>query len=241
METLSFPRIDLSDQLSYSLRRQYVDEFLVRSTQPFAHEQRLLDIGGEKGERRGRFSLSKSLIRYFSLNVSARKRADLCADAERLPIQHSSFDVILCSEVLEHVNDPIRVVAEAYRALQRGGKLIITVPFLYRLHADPVDVGRYTPWFWQRVLEEAGFSKVVIQKQGLFWSVWVDALRDWLRYLVVEQRARSRFLLWLFPRVIRRAREFAIRRDLELDSQAHEFYSRYTGGFGITATKLEQA
>jgi SAM-dependent methyltransferase len=239
METPSSTPIELREQLSYSLRRQYVDGFLFQVAQDFSLNLRLLDIGGEEGERRGRFSLPRAAIRYVSLNVSRKKRADLCGNAESLPINSQTFDIILCSEVLEHVSNPIRVVTEAHRALRSGGQLIITVPFLYRLHADPVDVGRYTPWFWKSELERIGFRNVVIQKQGLFWSVWADMFRDWLRHLVVDRRVRSRFLIWLFPRLVRRTREFALRRDKQPDMSQHNFYGRYVGGFGIVATKAK--
>ena len=39
-----------------------------------------------------------------------------------------TFDVVICSEVLEHLYDPMIAIKEAYRVLKKGGKYIVTVP-----------------------------------------------------------------------------------------------------------------
>jgi ubiquinone/menaquinone biosynthesis C-methylase UbiE len=52
------------------------------------------------------------------------ERADVC----RLPFEDSSFDKILCSEVLEHIEDDHGAVSEFARVLRPGGLLVITVP-----------------------------------------------------------------------------------------------------------------
>ena len=50
------------------------------------------------------------------------------APAEALPFPDSTFDVLLLHEVLEHVDDDRRAVAEAHRVLRPGGRLVIFVP-----------------------------------------------------------------------------------------------------------------
>jgi SAM-dependent methyltransferase len=49
-------------------------------------------------------------------------------DITRMPLPDSSFDIILCSHVLEHVEDDRRAMAEMYRVLRPGGSAIIQVP-----------------------------------------------------------------------------------------------------------------
>ena len=66
--------------------------------------------------------------------------ADVCA----LPIRGNAYDVVLCSEVLEHVDNPDAAFAELSRVLCPGGTLILTVPFLGRLHEEPHDYFRFT-------------------------------------------------------------------------------------------------
>ncbi len=49
-------------------------------------------------------------------------------DARRLPFGDESFDVVITSEMLEHVQDDVSALAEMARVLRPGGKLAVTVP-----------------------------------------------------------------------------------------------------------------
>jgi SAM-dependent methyltransferase len=50
-----------------------------------------------------------------------------------LPFEDASFDVVVAGELLEHVRDPARLVAEAKRVLRPGGQLVASVPNAFRL------------------------------------------------------------------------------------------------------------
>lgn len=56
-------------------------------------------------------------------NITFRKM-----DATKLQFSASSFDAVLCTEVLEHVPDPEAVVQNIHRVLKKGGQLVVTVP-----------------------------------------------------------------------------------------------------------------
>jgi SAM-dependent methyltransferase len=227
----------LEQQLSYSLRRQYVDGFLERSILKGDSDQVLLDVGGVKAQQRGEFDITAQGFKVITVNISTTKGLDIRADASRLPLTACSFDKVLCSEVLEHIDEPLTVIAEIFRVLQPGGSLIATVPFLFRLHADPVDNNRHTHWFWQHHLEKIGFSEIRIEKQGLFWSIATDMFREWLRYLVLGERVKTRLAINFFSRLVYRFRKAAINFDTKPTQQEHDFFGRYVGGFGILATK----
>lgn len=66
------------------------------------------------------------------------------AFGENLPFEDSSLDVVICAAVLEHVKEPEKIVAEAYRVLKTGGELYIEIPFLQPYHAAPEDYHRWT-------------------------------------------------------------------------------------------------
>jgi SAM-dependent methyltransferase len=97
------------------------------------------------------------------------------------PLPDSSFDAIVCTEVLEHVPDPCAALAELRRLLTPGGYLCLTVPFMLGVH-ESQDHTRFTASGLRQVCERAGLEIVVITpRYGLpmtLWSIlWAIALR----------------------------------------------------------------
>lgn len=84
-------------------------------------------------------------------------RPDLYADAQSLPLSDGSVDHSLLLDVLEHIRDPDRCLAELHRTLKRGGSLTIQVPFLYPVHDAPLDFSRWTRFGLLRLAEKHGF------------------------------------------------------------------------------------
>jgi len=231
---VSAPR-DLND----SLRRYFVDRYQAREVALWPPDLRVLDIGGHKVAKRGQFDLSAFPVRVTCLNISSVKRPDVLGDGAALPFPDRVFDAVVCAELLEHVYDPQRVLAEVARVLRPGGRLLITVPFLVQIHGDPDDFGRYTDSFWRRALADQGFDAIAIEPHGQFWSVQLDAWRAW--FSDIRQRGARR--RWWFPvatRLLVWARRRAIRHESEpvISSTSRTSGLRYfTTGFGITGRK----
>jgi SAM-dependent methyltransferase len=87
-------------------------------------------------------------------------------DGLHWPIDDRSVDVVLATETLEHVKEPDRFLAEAYRCLRVGGRLVLTVPFAARWHFIPADYWRFTPSGLLHLLGRAGFSSIVVHARG---------------------------------------------------------------------------
>lgn len=88
------------------------------------------------------------------------------ADLERLPFPKRSFDSVFCSQVLEHVPNPMLVLLEFYRILRPGGELILSVPHLAYLHNEPHDYYRYTEYGLRHLLHHAGFEVTELRWSG---------------------------------------------------------------------------
>jgi SAM-dependent methyltransferase len=98
------------------------------------------------------------------------------ADLERLPHADGTFDLVLCTETLEHVARPARVLAELARVLKPGGALALSVPFLHPVHQAPHDYFRYTPHGLEHLLREAGLEPGAVEAAGgyflhLYWQL----------------------------------------------------------------------
>jgi SAM-dependent methyltransferase len=222
--------------LGYSLRRHFVDQFHLRHVPSLSESSLVLDLGGNRGGKRGLFDIEQYGLRVIYANLSTKKKPDVKAQAERLPFRGGSFDAVVCSELLEHVPSPPLVLAEIHRLLKEQGTLLICVPFLNRIHADPYDYGRYTDYYWLEALDKSGFGDIRIEKQGLFWSVLVDMLRD---------LAYARALAWkdgVFLRMLSAALALGKRKALKWDSrneiQNSPTLAGFTTGFGIRARRL---
>jgi 2-polyprenyl-3-methyl-5-hydroxy-6-metoxy-1,4-benzoquinol methylase len=69
--------------------------------------------------------------------------ADLCNQNECSPAS-ATFDVIICTEVLEHTLNPFKAVDEIFRMLKHGGIVYATTPFNFRIHGPSPDCYRFT-------------------------------------------------------------------------------------------------
>lgn len=128
-------------------------------TAPQVHG-RLLDVGcGSQPYR----ALFRGVSEYIGLELDtpdnrATKQADLYYDGNTFPVIEGSVDAVLCNQVLEHVFNPARFLAEIARVLRPGGVLILTVPFLWPEHEQPYDCLRYTSFGLRDRLTTAGLA-----------------------------------------------------------------------------------
>ncbi|WED26875.1 class I SAM-dependent methyltransferase [Vibrio sp. DW001] len=154
-----------------TFRRYYLDRVLLK-TNFFG---KVLDLGGKKDNKRGKFRPPLSQVESWEyLNIDETTNPDYCCSAENVPVDNESFDVVLMAEVLEHLENPSSVLKEAHRILRRDGKLVATMPFMYALHADPYDFQRWTNVKIKIELEKAGFVDVKIETMGSVFSVIYD-------------------------------------------------------------------
>lgn len=129
---------------------------------------------------------------------------DALADLERVPFGAGAFDFVLCTETLEHVARPGRVLSELARVLKPGGTLALSVPFLHPVHQAPHDYYRYTPYGLRHLLGEAGFDRVDVGSSGGYFTYVRDQLGDFAAHLPLGISARpSSWLSWPFRAFVR--------------------------------------
>ncbi|MBJ18195.1 MAG: hypothetical protein CL933_02110 [Deltaproteobacteria bacterium] len=95
-----------------------------------------------------------------------RTRPDLYADAQALSLGDESVDHVLLLDVLEHIPEPGRCLAEIHRVLKRQGTLTLQVPFLYPIHDVPLDFHRWTRHGLHQAAKLLGFRIVSQQPLG---------------------------------------------------------------------------
>jgi SAM-dependent methyltransferase len=125
-----------------------------------------LDAGCGTMPYRARVTPAVSVYIGFDIERRAPDVA-LLGDVQNMStIRDASADVVLCSEVLEHVPRPAAALAEFQRILRPGGTLILSTPFLARLHEEPHDYYRYTSHGLRDLLCRAGFTVNSVEAIG---------------------------------------------------------------------------
>lgn len=108
--------------------------------------------------------------KYIGIDVEASGRdsnnkiPDKFYDGLHIPFGDNSFDIAICTEVLEHCIDPEKLLSEIYRILKKDGILFFTMPFIWGEHETPYDFRRYTSFGIKRKIEDAGFEIIQISK-----------------------------------------------------------------------------
>jgi len=77
-------------------------------------------------------------------------------DAEALDLPDASFDVVLCAQVLEHVDDPVQALRELARVTRSGGRVLLSTHGTFVYHPNPVDLWRWTGAGLERLFSENG-------------------------------------------------------------------------------------
>ena len=114
------------------------EKFFDEKIKEIAKEKVVIDIGGGGRFAKGLAKYKKYFIgcQYKSLDFDLETKPDILADAHQLPFESNSIDAIICKAVLEHTQEPQKVVEEIFRVLRPGGKGFVYVPFLYCYHGS---------------------------------------------------------------------------------------------------------
>jgi FkbM family methyltransferase len=157
---------------------------------------------------------------------------DYVSDITAIPVPDNSYDVILCTEVLEHVPRPVEALAEMARIVKPGGRLFLSAPLGSGLHQEPYHFyGGYTDHWYRKFLDEFGCDVEAIEPN-----------HGWFAHLAQECARFS----WTFerhkhlhgdhgPALSELMGSTLARYFYALDSKA--FMREFTVGFHVTARK----
>lgn len=156
-----------SDLFAFNLRNR--DKWIAEQAANVPMGSKVLDVGAGSAPYRALFAKCDYTTQDFSqlkadqLRHGGYAAIDIVSPADTIPVAEASFDVLLCTEVLEHVPKPIAVIQEFGRVLRPGGRLILTAPLGSGIHQEPYHFyGGYTRYWYEKFLTEAGFDTIVI-------------------------------------------------------------------------------
>lgn len=222
--------MSIGDYLWSSYRRKSLDRLQER----FGHLYRgvVLDMGGRD---RGRFEKPRDRVdQWIFADINEDHRPDMVLDVSDMQgkVGDRSVDVVNAMELFEHVERIDRGLEECRRVLKEDGRLLVSVPFLYPVHADPFDFQRWTMEKWRRTLEALGFRIEVLEITGGFFSVLGDAVKSLVHAM---PRVPCRFFQLFYPLL-----DLVVLLDRTRFGRRHPRLAGYHGGYFIVARKSEE-
>jgi SAM-dependent methyltransferase len=140
---------------------------------PRSTDLRVLDIGC--GLKPYLPLVASKAASYRGLDVAEGPYVDDIGVAEELPYEDASFDLVLCTQVLEHVDDPQVSVREIWRVLSPEGVALVSTHGVYLYHPNPPDSDR-DYWRWThaglaRLFREQGdWAELEVLPSGDFFA-----------------------------------------------------------------------
>ena len=133
------------DEVVYQKIRTNVSDFIKQQAAIYdSGLVKLLDIAPQVHAGARQF-FKKAHI--FTADIDEKSGADyiidICKNNEKV-IPESTFDIIVCTEVLEHTLNPFLAIREIHRLLTPGGLLLMSTPFDFRIHGPLPDCWRFT-------------------------------------------------------------------------------------------------
>jgi hypothetical protein len=137
-------KISKIDELHLEIIRKGVKKLIQEASKLDSPELMLLDVAPQvHNGAREFFKQAKIFTLDIDINSGADFIVDLCKNNSHI-IPSNFFDVIICTEVLEHTLNPFYAVDELYRLLKPNGKVFVSTPFNFRIHGPLPDCWRFT-------------------------------------------------------------------------------------------------
>jgi ubiquinone/menaquinone biosynthesis C-methylase UbiE len=102
---------------------------------------------------------------------------DIVSDITCIPVNDESFDIVLCTEVLEHVPDPVSAINEMGRILKKNGIMIVTAPVCSLTHFAPYHYcDGFNKYFYEFHFKRLGFSISELKANGNYFEYLAQEL-----------------------------------------------------------------
>jgi SAM-dependent methyltransferase len=159
-------------------------EWIIKSLKKIPEGSTLLDAGAGISPYRDSCSHLKYIAQDFGkydgkgevgLQTGEwdNSKLDIVSDILNIPLSDGAVDAILCTEVFEHIPDPIKAIREFSRLLKPGGLLIITAPFCSLTHFAPFHFYTgFNRFFYEKFLPENDFNILELELNGNYFE-WI--------------------------------------------------------------------
>ena len=172
--------------------RQRLRQFAAKAAaQGASKEFRVLDAGAGRAPFRRLFDHVTYETADFGKPYGEKPAGlDYVCDLAEIPVPDASYDLVLCTQVLEHLPDPVAVLREFHRVLKPGGQAWLSAPLFFMEHQQPYDYHRFTQFAWRHMAAETGFVVRDLK--------WLEGYYGTLAYQaqIAARSLPNRWILW---------------------------------------------
>lgn len=153
-------KISKIDKKNLKTIRKTVDKLLEKIKKYDINGYKILEIGPKDSKFKLAFIKSKVYTADCNPIAQVDFVLNICKNNECI-IPNESFDIIVCTEVLEHTTNPFSAVSEIHRLLKPKGVVYVTTPFNFRIHGPLPDCWRFTEHGLRELFKN--FTKIKIK------------------------------------------------------------------------------
>jgi SAM-dependent methyltransferase len=159
---------------------------------------KVLDIGC--GNKPYKDFFEKKIESYTGCDMiqSDKNEVDIICPATEIPLAQNTMDTVFSTQVIEHVADHGKMLAEAYRILKPGGYLILSGPMYWEHHEVPFDFFRFTRYGFEYILQKEGFTNLIITPCGGKWAFTGQVLLNSFRTSFAKKSVFRKIMKTLF-------------------------------------------
>lgn len=136
---------------------------------------KVLDAGSGSGKY-GEI-IKKEAKEYISFDALPGENVDVVGNVMAMPFKNESFDIVVSTQVLEHIEKPWLAIGEMTRILKKNGICFLTAPFMVPFHPDPSDYFRFSKEGLEMLVKNQGLKIIESGYYGLFFGVLSEMAR----------------------------------------------------------------
>lgn len=191
--------------------RKHVDDFMYLNFKYIKENSKVLDIGAGY----------KPYAKYFqNCLYESCDHADVLSDigdkdkyqhtfycdiTKNIPVNDNNYDIVICNEVLEHINEPSMALKEIYRVLKSEGKLFITTTQCHGLHQEPHNYFNYLSYGLEHILKKNNFHIIELKPLGGIYHLLGKIMHNIIENIFIKNKLVFRILFYpveFFVRII---------------------------------------
>lgn len=190
---------DAQNRKTWSFWRRENYAFLEKELHGLSKDKVLIDIGAGQSDFRNltnQFKLTAvDFYPYPGVSV-------VCDIGDKLPFANAIADIVLITNVLEHVREPNVLLSECHRILKPGGIVIGTVPFMIQIHQRPYDFYRYTEMNLSYLFSKHQFKNAVIEPVSSLYVLLFNTTTSFFAGVIKTAKFKIFWrLIWKIKRI----------------------------------------